>query len=772
MPPFDADLTVIADRYEVLGLLGVGGMGAVYKVRDRELDEVVALKMLRQELAYAPDIVERFRREVKLARRVTHPNVARTFDLGEHAGERFLTMELIEGESLHDMVKRHRALPLPQIVDVLSKVCAGLEAAHAAGVVHRDLKPDNVMIARGSGRVAITDFGVACAQDRGAALRTAAAVGTPAYMAPEQVEAKPDVDERADIYALGAMAFELLTGHLPFEADSVFAVASMRLTQPPPDPRVHRPDLPEGIAELVQRCMARRPEDRPKAARDVAATLASLALPTAEQGSNPPVSAPPSMANTSDGGSKTVAVLPFRNASGAEEDDYLVDGLTDDLIDGLSMTPGLRVRPRSLVMQLRASNTDPRQLGRELDVQVVVEGSVRAARDSLRVSARVLSVADGFQIWAQRFDGARADVLVMSDQVSLAVAEALAVRKPVRQRAPTDPVAIDLYLRGRHEFLKFWGPANDRALELLRQAHERAPEDALIMSGYASSLARNIAVADPSGRASREQLAREMAEKAVAAAPHLAEAHVGHALVCLDAPDPVGAAAGVSRALALSPLCPDAHELRSRLLLEVGEPRDAIASAERTMKLDPRMIHLQYGVIGRAYGELRDDEEASRIFARVPADAEHAGLYWMQRVRMAVWRRDIDAVRDGYEEAIRASSSREGRFLMMRRLAKASLSKKPLEDLVLTPNMRNRTRSFIHQLEAEVQCSIGQGDRAMTEIERAIAVGLFDIAWMDRCPLLDGVRGHPRFAELRKEVLVRASRALVELQGRDATLAS
>src|ERR1700690_1691570 len=396
---------VIAGRYEVLGMLGVGGMGAVYKVRDRELDEVVALKMLKRDIADSPGIVDRFRREVKLARRVTHPNVARTFDLGERAGERFLTMELIEGESLAAMIAREGQLPLAQVVEIVGAICAGLTAAHAAGVVHRDLKPDNVLIAS-SGRVVITDFGIARAQEAGAASRTAIPVGTPAYMAPEQVESAADIDGRADIYALGAMIFELLTGHLPFEADSIFAMAAMRLTRPPPDPRVYRPDLPESVALLVQKCMAREPRDRPESAREIAARFANLTLPASEALMRTGESR--AVVETSDGSQRTVAVLPFRNA-GPPEDDYLVDGLTDDLIDTLSMMPGLRVRPRGVVMQLKGTSGDPRQLGRELNVQVVVDGTVRPAADSIRVSARVLSVEDGFQLWAKRFDGTRAE---------------------------------------------------------------------------------------------------------------------------------------------------------------------------------------------------------------------------------------------------------------------------------------------------------------------------------------------------------------------------
>ncbi|AKV04164.1 Serine/threonine protein kinase [Labilithrix luteola] len=235
---------LVANRYELLGMLGGGAMGTVYRARDRELDEIVALKVLRRELAATEGMLERFRREVKLARRVTHRNVARTFDIGEHGGDRFLTMELVRGEGLASLLTRRGRLPLAEVVSISRDVCAGLSAAHAAGVLHRDLKPDNVVLAE-DGRAVITDFGIARAASEGELGRTVGGiVGTPAYMAPEQVEGAPNLDARADLYALGAMIFELLTGSLPWTGETVIAVAAARLLQPPPDPRTHVADLP------------------------------------------------------------------------------------------------------------------------------------------------------------------------------------------------------------------------------------------------------------------------------------------------------------------------------------------------------------------------------------------------------------------------------------------------------------------------------------------------------------------------------------------------
>jgi serine/threonine protein kinase/tetratricopeptide (TPR) repeat protein len=770
-PSLDGGPQVIAGRYEVLGLLGVGGMGAVYKVRDRELDDVVALKMLKREIARSPGIVERFRREVKLARRVTHPNVARTFDLGEHAGDRFLTMELVDGESLATRLAREGCLSVADVVSVVSAICQGLDAAHAAGVVHRDLKPDNVLLARATGggaRVVITDFGVARAQEAGAAARTGIPIGTPAYMAPEQVEASPDIDARADIYALGAIMFELLTGRLPFEADSVFAVAAMRLMSPPPDPRRHRPDVPESLSLFVQKCMARKPADRPQSAREVAARLASITLPTGDAVPPRNDARPAAVVLSTDPSQKTVAVLPFRNG-GESEHDYLVDGLTDDIIDALSVTPGLRVRPRGVVMQHKDAAGDPRELGRELGVQVVIEGTVRVTGDAIRVNARVMSVDDGFQIWAKRFEGKRADVLRIGDEAARAIANALTARTPTRAALVTDPVALDLYLRGRHEFLKFWSDANERAVGLLGSAHERAPDDPLVMAAYAGALARQFGMANAADRSDR---ARLVAEEAVRLAPKLAEAHLALANVRLHEPDPVAVAAGVTRALSLSPLLPDAHELRARLLSEVGPPREAIEAAGRAMQLEPRLRHLRYDVQARARFVLGEWDLAD--FGEPPEDKDSALLYWVMVGRMTMWTRDraagaalaktLGALEVGSAPLVQALASVVGDARLPDAF-RAHVQSQATSDR-LTPRMR----AFWNQLNAELHGYVGEP--AIDDVKTAVEIGLFDIVWLDACPLLEPLRDHPEFPALRAKVAARAAATAAQLHATDATLAS
>ncbi len=581
----------LAGRYEIVALVGAGGMGTVYRARDLELEEVVALKVVRRELCDTPGILDRFRREAKLARRVTHRNVARVFDIGEHEGEKFLTMEFVEGESLAAALARDGAFSLERAVAVGTAVAEGLASAHAAGVLHRDLKPDNVLLGK-DGRVVITDFGIARALadaravPGGASSTMGVPLGTPAYMAPEQVEGRPDIDARADVYAFGALLYELFTGCLAWPGDSPFSVASARLIRPPPDPRGRRRDLPASCAELVLRCMARAPADRPATMSEAGAALAvALAVPSggADAGAASPTPTPAAHARPAE---KTVAVLPFRNA-GAPDDAYLAEELTDDLLDALSMTRGLRVRPRGAVLRFRGADTDPREIGRELGVQVVVEGSVRRAGGRVRISARLVSVADGFQIWAKRFDRPEQDVLSINDEAACAIAEALTLDGgPLRGRAreaPASPLAIDLYLRARHEYRQMWPEHVRRAIELFDQALAIAPDDPLLLSGLAMALSRVAFWVGAAGVAR----AREVAQRAVLAAPQLGEAQLAYGSMLFQLGENTGAARALRAAVAQSPGLAEAHGALGRLLTEAGAADEGIRLMETAVALDP-----------------------------------------------------------------------------------------------------------------------------------------------------------------------------------------
>jgi serine/threonine-protein kinase len=753
---------LVGGRYEVLGLLGAGGMGTVYRARDRELDEIVALKVLRRDLAEAPGILDRFRQEAKLARRVTHRNVARTFDIGEHGGDKFLTMELVKGESLATRLARDGALPLAEVARIGIEICEGLAAAHAAGVVHRDLKPDNVLLAD-DGRVVITDFGIARAIDPGAAASTMGApIGTPAYMAPEQVQGLPDIDARADVYSLGTILYEALTGRRAWFGEAIYSVAIARLTSPPPDPRAARPGI-DAIAGMVMRCMATKREDRYASAAEVEASLRTLA------GAQPSETMPamPTVAARADEPSKkTLAVLPFRN-SGKPDDEYLADGLTEDLIDALSMTPGVKVRSRGAIMRFKGVDRDAREIGRELDVQVVVEGSVRKIGASLRVSARVVGVADGFQLWAKRFDRSEEAFLAVGDEAADAIAGALTLERGASPReAPTDPVAIDLYLRARHLYHSGWRAEINESTRLFEQALSRAPNDPMILAGYALAQLRRIAN-DPLAPDELCDIGRAAAEKALAIAPMIGGARVALATLHLAIGDAVSCARLLREASLITPNNGEVLDLRGRVLAEVGRPDEAIACLSSAMTLDPSLERSLADAL-RVHALVGNWDKVHEALAHVEMDARHTLLVFLA-ARLATWTRDA-------EWAKRILAGLEGRDFPLKpqvlTICRFVLEGEASPEIHLAidawgkiTGRAKRRPAFMRQLAAEMSAVIGDVDGTLRALESADSLDLIDILWLDRCPLFAIVRDDARFQSIRARVAERAQRVLAALDG-------
>ncbi|WP_437276649.1 protein kinase [Sorangium sp. So ce375] len=766
--PADAVATgprqVLAGRYELLGLVGVGGMGSVYRARDLELEEVVAVKMLRRELSVAPEVIDRFRREVRLSRKVTHPNVARVFDIGEHEGDRFLTMEFIDGEPLAALLARERRLGVTRALDVVEGVCAGLEAAHRAGVIHRDLKPDNVLLDR-DGRVVLTDFGIAraIAPDGEAGKTLGAVMGTPAYMAPEQVQGVADIDARADIYALGAMLYEMLTGERAWQGDAPLAVAAARLFTDAPDPRRRRADLPDALVHVVLRCMARERDERYASVERVVHDLASLTRPATVA---PPAFTPPqertaisgvssaSSSGVGEQGGKSVAVLPFAN-QGPPSDAYLAEELTDDLIDTLSMTPGLRVRPRGALGRRSSPELDPREIGRELGVQVVVGGSVRRRDGTVRINARLVSVADGFQLWAKRFDRPEAEVLRINDEVAEAIAEALTLDSAAPNRtAPSDPVALDLFLRGRHEYRRFWPEHQERAIALFEQALSRAPEDPMILSAYALARSRFWFFTDRGG-----DLATEAASRAVAAAPGLPDARLAMASVRFQRLDVVGAMRELKAALACRSGNAEAEGLIGHILLECGAFEEGARRARSALARDPEVV-LAAQALARAYTLLGRWSDAHEVIRAHPTVGSGSG-YTVLRIRRVLWQRDPEVVEMLSQKRVSeafpdlpapfaqvVADLIEGRLSDVRPM--------PVEG-ERPPVTALRRTSFIRQLQAEFAAFLGQRELALAALELSLADGLFDLIWLERCPVLASLRDDPRYAAVHAEVHRRAS---------------
>ena len=742
------DGQVLANRYRILGVLGQGGMGTVYRVRDQALDEIVALKTLRRDWIAAPGALERFRSEVKLARRVTHANVARTFDLGEHEGEPFLTMELIEGSSLGRELAERGRLAIERAVAIAAAVAEALSAAHAVGVVHRDLKPDNVLLGS-SGRVVITDFGIARV-DAGDAGATGAGmvVGTPAYMSPEQVQAEP-VDARSDLYALGLLLFEMLTGRRAFEGASPLAVATARLVQPPPDPRVREPSVPTELAELTLRLLSREPASRP-ASSEVLSMLGQATdseggsagvlparRPTDSEGGSAGVlparrptgsavrsaelRSPPRMAQ----GGRTLAAYPLRNA-GPEEDRWIGEGLTADMFDALCTVRGLRMKAQTAIV----AGETPHDFARRCGVELLLEGSVRRFGERVRLVLRLTSVDDGFQVWADRIECRLGDLLTVSDTVASAVADAVGRSGPVGQaRAAVESGAVELYLRAR-EVQRRLAFSWREAASLLARAHSIAPDDPTIAAYYADVLSAGIFDPQEPGE-DRLGTARRAAERALDMAPHLAEPWFAVARVRYNGGDTGGAARALRRSLVNGPSAANAHDLAGRILTEIDRLDEPQSFLDRALAIDPSLGFATTDLIRIAV--FRGDWEHAFGLLRGLADTPEFEV--MAGFRLSLWLgRDLFEGRQltlGEEEPLIRCAQRA--------VSGASLTasdREVLEGFVVSLRAHSRPVRFCCQVAAECCLAFGDRDAGLDYVRRSVAAGLEDLAWLRYCPSL------------------------------------
>ncbi len=504
----------------------------------------MALKVLSPALA-AELGSERFLHEMELCAGLHHPHIVPLYDSGVADGFLYYVMPLVEGESLRTRMARETQLAVEEGLRLAREIADALAFAHAKGIVHRDVKPENIMLQ--AGHALLADFGVArAASERDDRLTgSGLSVGTPAYMSPEQAAADPNVDERSDINSLGCVIYELLVGEPPFTGPTPQAVLVQRFTQPPPRASAKRPGLPRTVDDLLLRAMARAPADRFASAHQLGEALATV-LHARQTGG-------PSAAITE----RSIAVLPFESMSDDPEDVFLADGISEEIINVLAHLDGLRVAARTSAFAFKGRKEDLRAVGEQLNVATVLEGSVRRSGNRLRITAQLINVADGYHLWSERYDRQLTDVFAIQDEIAGAIARRL---KPSLGRNTWDPPkpptatteAYDLYLKGRALAYQR-GQTLLGAVDCLERAV--ALDDTFALAHAA--LAEALSFAGYYGLAQLSQLiprAEALARRAVILGPDLAEAH--HALGVwgmMYGHDRGAAANALARALALKP---------------------------------------------------------------------------------------------------------------------------------------------------------------------------------------------------------------------------
>jgi TolB-like protein/Tfp pilus assembly protein PilF len=624
--------------YEIVEPLGAGGMAEVYRARDPRLGRDVAVKVLPAEAAAEPERRRRFEQEARAVAALSHPNVLAIFDVGA-SGVPYLVTELLQGETLRARLDRG-PLDATRAIEVALQLTDGLEAAHARGIVHRDLKPENLFLTS-AGPLKILDFGLARRVDPEEAsdvTRTAhgTMLGTLGYMAPEQVRGL-EADHRADLFACGAIIYEMLTGRRAFQRDSPADTISAILTDPASglDPG---PGTPPALASAVRRCLEKDPAHRFQSARDLWRALAAVS----EIGQG-------AAGETSRAQPASIAVLPFVSVTADPDSQYFGDGLAEDLVNALARLSGLRVASRTSSFRYRGSEVDVRHIGRELGVGAILEGSVRRARQRLRVTAQLTSTDDGYHIWSERYDRDLADVFDVQDQIVASIVGALAptlagaVQGAIRH-ATGNLEAYDLYLQGRYHWNQRSPAVIGHAIGCFERAIGLDPAYALAYSGLADcySILQVYGWSPPDENRPR---ALDAASQALALDPALAEAHFSQALYeFYFEPHWRRARARFETALTLQPHDAMVEAYLGVFLATEYRFREANAHLERAAARDPHssIVHFLASAAACAMG---DAATASRHAGRALAlQPQSLGPRWPQTVALIIQGRHADAL--------------------------------------------------------------------------------------------------------------------------------
>jgi serine/threonine-protein kinase len=786
--------SALGDAYTIERELGGGGMSHVFLATERQLDRQVVIKLLPPDLAGGVSL-DRFHREIQLVARLQNPHIVPVIAAGEADGVPFFTMPFVEGRSLRDLLNEGTTVSITEGANILRDVATALAYAHERGIVHRDIKPDNVLLSGGA--AVVTDFGVAKAISTaragtapgGSLTQIGFSLGTPLYMAPEQAAADPSTDHRADIYSFGVLAYELFAGAPPFTGRSPAALLAAQMTETPPLLAIARPDAPVPLVELVRRCLEKDPAKRPQSAAELVQGLDQALVSSGQPplgATTEPTRAPKAnravlaiafgalfavaataglvishrtgaSAATADA-PRSVAVLPLENVGGSDSDRYFSEGITDELTSALGKVPGLRVASRTSVFALKSKGMDAQQIAKTLKVSSLLEGTIRRSGERLRVTAQLTNASDGLALWSDTYERQMKDVFQVQDDIASSIAGALRVAlapAPNGKRglpagtAPAgteDLAAYDLYLRGRYFWHQRGNDALHRAAEYFGQAIDRDPTFARAYAGLADALGL-LPIYGSTPADSAFPLARNAAEKALSLDSTLAEAHTTLGLILKSTGEWEPAAAEFRRGLALDSTYATGHQWYAEVLIITGRVRGAVAELERARDLEPLspVINAELGYTLGLEGRYQDGILAGQRAVELDS------TLWIGHAFLAfthVFAGEYPVAVAGFQRAVRLG---QGIDPLVGALAYA-LAKNGQPDSarrVLAPaEARAKGRGGSPVAFAMAYAGLGDRDAALSWLARgAREKDPWLYAMSINAPMFDSIRDDPRFAD-------------------------